>query len=530
MAKALPQWLGSFVEAELAAVVKWNNDIKETPKIKNDPDSRFSDDGSNFRSAVGAPHLSTSSKAQLIKVFTGSNPASVLLSDGQVSIRATLSEDAVAVLEDELEEKLSPDMKGDILSLAAVTLVSTPYGPADGHVQLYIDDWQYQYHLRKSVGDPKPIEKQQQVGHLLETIKHIRTQQYHDEDVGEHAQAGPLQQGPDAVLEVSRLDISDLPQPRRLKTRVHSPRSSGQDTIIKGTQFSTIGEEMEMAVPRPLQDPALVHRQQRSEHFKKMQRRDWLQANYIVSYDSTPYISTVHKAYLAAHASDAATLADFKQTVGELYPSLKGFPPRSLARRKDAMAAAASFSRPSSVRPVSRHLDGSNDADDAPRPGAVGEEIDTSALSNGLMKPSAAPPNQKRSFEIYEDTPLRGNSAGLKDDGKQRASLNQDQANGCRDPMPVASRTQAPEQVSKQQPPRVRQRVLVANGVAHYQDGVDDNNTREDIVGQSRIEPTTVFGELLTAWKHLRPGGAFAKPVSHAPRAKRRMDVLSWDV
>lgn len=63
----------------------------------------------------------------------------------------------------------------------------------------------------------------------------------------------------------------DLATPRRPERRPHSPRSSGQDTVIKGTQFSTNGEDMEMDVPRQLLDPAVLHRQRRSEHFQALE-------------------------------------------------------------------------------------------------------------------------------------------------------------------------------------------------------------------------------------------------------------------
>ncbi|KAK5126572.1 hypothetical protein LTR85_009506 [Meristemomyces frigidus] len=927
MAKSLRQWLGSLVETELAAVVNWNNDIKNAPKIKNDPDSRFSDDGSNFRSEVGSPPLSTDTKVQLIKVNSSADPATVLLSDGHVSIRAALSADAVAVLEDELEEKLSLEMKGDVLSLTGVTIVSQPFGFSISHVQLFVDEWQYQYHLRKAVGDPKPIEEQQQIGQLIQSIERIRTQIHVEEDAGEDAPSGPLQQdhraairaaqqvsggredgdarahsqgssrpgssmsprgllqsqariatqlpprkkariaslaeegfeveagvnlsrpsgpnlssaqqrgpaaksarpvtvysnllnllgvnaqaqaspgaqpvsvdsdlpaevtveqepsetasqaenelgrsapphtqrqddrqprssatkrtfyarrriphqqqrlfekeqkqawfpslpghqfptpnvpiellqywntAPSQVQEVSpqqpadgtpvasnaqqsspgsdvdnSTDKSDsssdeevpqsqwpptptppkrdmlppdstvgsapnwtqgdsphkpllrspakppsllpdsshrsssgtprfantqqlplrspvkqpplptqqarpstagagdryfpsyasatrerrpstrdrddrrqsfsprngadryalsyapthprerptssrvnegqrrdseehasrnmaMPHPRRPERRVNSPRSSGQDTVIKGTQFSGNGDDMELDVPRPLQDPALLHRQRRSEHFKGKQRRAWLQLNYIVSYESTPYISTVHKAYVAAHPGDAVELADFKQTVDELYPTLGGFPPRSLAKRKDA----ASFSQSSSVRPVSRHLDESNDADDGARPGAVEKESKPS--SNGAVGPTAVQDDDQTSFAIYEDPELRARSAAS-ESVRERAS---------------PSHTRFGKRMT-QQPPNGHQKLATngkvsANGTADYQDAADDTQETDHMPTQ----PATVFEEWVHAWRHLRPGGAFAKPDSRPSRVIRRVNVLSWD-
>ena len=43
MAKSLKQWLAPFIESELAAVIAWDRDSKTAPKIKHDPESRFSE-------------------------------------------------------------------------------------------------------------------------------------------------------------------------------------------------------------------------------------------------------------------------------------------------------------------------------------------------------------------------------------------------------------------------------------------------------------------------------------------------------
>jgi hypothetical protein len=47
------------------------------------------------------------------------------------------------------------------------------------------------------------------------------------------------------------------------------------ETVIKATQFSTTGDDMEMDVPRPLTDPAELQRQKRSAFMKNAQRKDW---------------------------------------------------------------------------------------------------------------------------------------------------------------------------------------------------------------------------------------------------------------
>ncbi|KAI7150387.1 hypothetical protein KC360_g16 [Hortaea werneckii] len=53
------------------------------------------------------------------------------------------------------------------------------------------------------------------------------------------------------------------------------PSNSDGATVIKGTQYSDDGCEIEMGVPRPLQDPAWEHRQRRSEHYRDVQRKEW---------------------------------------------------------------------------------------------------------------------------------------------------------------------------------------------------------------------------------------------------------------
>ena len=48
--KSLEPWLSAFIRAEIDAVIDWKHQLESYPEIKRDPDERFSDDGSNFRS------------------------------------------------------------------------------------------------------------------------------------------------------------------------------------------------------------------------------------------------------------------------------------------------------------------------------------------------------------------------------------------------------------------------------------------------------------------------------------------------
>ena len=87
-----------------------------------------------------------------------------------------------------------------------------------------------------------------------------------------------------------------------------------------------------------------------------------LKEHYVVGYDAVPYISDVYTAYGKAFPADRVALVEFKEAVEKVYPTLKGFPPRSLKpKRKDITKLAP----PSSVRPALRQLDGTNDADNS---------------------------------------------------------------------------------------------------------------------------------------------------------------------
>ncbi|KAF2765665.1 hypothetical protein EJ03DRAFT_199219 [Teratosphaeria nubilosa] len=191
MAKSITPWLGDFVAAELRATISWKEAIIEAPKIKQDPECRFSDDGSNLRSLVTEQQLSGASQVQLLRVVSASGPTVVVISDGATSISCVLSENAVKKLEDEFEEKLALDHKGDILSLRAFTVISTPFGPADRRIQFYIDDIHYEYSLRKVTGGPQSVQQHEGIELLLNRVREIWNQRYMDAaeeyDADDHA-------------------------------------------------------------------------------------------------------------------------------------------------------------------------------------------------------------------------------------------------------------------------------------------------------------------------------------------------------
>ncbi|KXL50266.1 hypothetical protein M433DRAFT_434786 [Acidomyces richmondensis BFW] len=183
MARLQNPWLGSFIASELDALIKWNESTKKSPQVKSDPDCRFFDDGSNFRCIVGSPPLPADSKVQLLEVISPARDAAVvLLCDGAYSIKATLSEEALANLEEELGEQLSMDVKGDVFLVHSATLISTPYGPEDGHIQLYIDKLQYQYNLRRTPNGLPLVKQHDDVRKLFCQISQIRYQQYAEAD------------------------------------------------------------------------------------------------------------------------------------------------------------------------------------------------------------------------------------------------------------------------------------------------------------------------------------------------------------
>ncbi|KAH9822934.1 Shelterin complex subunit, TPP1/ACD [Teratosphaeria destructans] len=180
MAKSITPWLGDFLAAELQAAVSWKEALTAAPKIKQDPDCRFSDDGSNLRSLVTEQQLVGASKVQLLRVVSASSPAVVVISDGATSISCILSENAVRKLEDEFEAKLALDHKGDILSLRAFTVISTPFGPLDRQIQFFIDDLRYEYSLRKVIGKSQSAQINRVIAPLLNRVRELWDQRYMD--------------------------------------------------------------------------------------------------------------------------------------------------------------------------------------------------------------------------------------------------------------------------------------------------------------------------------------------------------------
>ncbi|CAK4030648.1 Hypothetical predicted protein [Lecanosticta acicola] len=185
MGKAsLEPWLADFLWGEIAAVISWKKHLS-TSGVKPDPDGRFSDDGSSFRCHN---HSDPGHVVQLITVLSLKDGATVLLSDGEISIKARLSESVVALLEEETEQKFGHDTVHDVFQLKDFTVVSTTYGPEDGLVQLSVDNIEYEHHLRKTKGNPMPVQEAELILQLIHDIEQLRCPQPAAEDHDEATQ------------------------------------------------------------------------------------------------------------------------------------------------------------------------------------------------------------------------------------------------------------------------------------------------------------------------------------------------------
>lgn len=179
MAYKPEDWLGPLIEEDVQATITWYRNTIDFPKLKKDPDSRFEDDGSNLRSEIELPPLSEKSTVQIVRVFSTEDPQ-LLLSDGFTCIKARLSSSALERLESEIEDPIDLDMKGDVFTIRGCTIVSTPYGPPEGQVQMLVDELDYHYHLRKIAknavfaGDRPRISQMMSELHQLRHIESVR--------------------------------------------------------------------------------------------------------------------------------------------------------------------------------------------------------------------------------------------------------------------------------------------------------------------------------------------------------------------
>ena len=198
MMAPITPWLATLIETELENVIAWKSIVKPDPDADPEQRSRFSDDGSNLRSVVGAPQLDLDSTIQLLEVSTvtkqfmrcspltilqkpGSNArAKIPISDGEVSVLAILSDSAWDAYDKGLEEG-EEARKGDLLLCKKLTVVSTTYGPSEERTKLRIEDLELTGNFRKVIGHPSPLLERPSIIALREKIEDLRLKQLQSE-------------------------------------------------------------------------------------------------------------------------------------------------------------------------------------------------------------------------------------------------------------------------------------------------------------------------------------------------------------
>ncbi|KXT13032.1 hypothetical protein AC579_3338 [Pseudocercospora musae] len=222
--KSLEAWIADYLWEEISHVLTWKHG--SDGGIRNDPEARFSDDGSNFRSTSRPPD---GCDVQLIQVLSSEDTVIGFVSDGATKVKAQFSDDAVAAFEEATDESLDVEVTGDVFQIKRVTVVSTPFGPADGFVQLNIDELFYKHHLRKTVGDPKPIEENENIRLLLENVKAIRVPPVKEEPE-EVEPVRPTRPPPIEIDEDDELRPYQVPQ-------TQSPRRNGPSLAHDGYEI-----------------------------------------------------------------------------------------------------------------------------------------------------------------------------------------------------------------------------------------------------------------------------------------------------
>ncbi|GIZ40028.1 hypothetical protein CKM354_000338400 [Cercospora kikuchii] len=234
MAPKLPEpWLANFLTAELGAVVEWKQQILNGIKPDPETQSRFSDDGSNFRSEVASP--SSNTLVQLVEVLSSEDVVTAYISDGSWKVKARFSEEAVATFEEDSGSPITTEVSGDLIRLERFTVVSTPFGPADGFVQLHIDEIEYHTLRRTILGVSHPVEVLYDIRTLIESTKSLRIPANATRDAQKHAQNDPRPTV--ASPKTSKRSAAQEPQTTPIKkanrTLVSSKRKSPGPTLGK---------------------------------------------------------------------------------------------------------------------------------------------------------------------------------------------------------------------------------------------------------------------------------------------------------
>ncbi|KAI7532819.1 hypothetical protein KC331_g13391 [Hortaea werneckii] len=299
------------------------------------------------------------------------------------------------------------------------------------------------------------------------------------------------------------------------------PSNSDSATVIKGTQYSDDGGEIEMGVPRPLQDPATEHRQRRSEHYRDAQRKEWLLAHFVVSYNAGPYMSMIHKEYLQSHPADRAPVDEFKKAIHAAFPALAGQAgPRSLKRKGSVPALSSSLNATSVGLP---QLDGSNAADESPR---------LDPTRNAQPSRSTIKPYDKQRVSTAEHD---GDGLSL---SQRWGDPSRSRPNGLLGTRALKGNTstevKAPRETKFQSNPAAKSlpQALPAleSKPAGRQEATTWNPHEED---RRASPPSLAFTDFASAWKSLAPGGAFARQQpgivpNQRRRGRRPVNLLGW--
>ncbi|RMY38927.1 hypothetical protein D0864_16387, partial [Hortaea werneckii] len=304
----------------------------------------------------------------------------------------------------------------------------------------------------------------------------------------------------------------------------HASVASNSDsaTVIKGTQYSDNGCEMEMDVPRPLQDPALKHRQRRSEHYRDAQRKEWLLANFVVSYNAGQYIGNVHREYSQSHPADQVPVSEFKRAIHAAFPALAGQTgPRSLKRKGSVPALSSSLN----ATPVGLpQLDGSNAADESPR---LDPTRDEQPSRNSSIKPHF---KQQLAMATNGDAGLSPRQQWSEPARSRQNALLGNRAMNVKTSTEAAS----PRETKPQSNPSANtsQQAIPppTSNPTSRQEHATRNSHDED---RRASPPSLVFADFASAWKDLAPGGAFARPQpDNVPNQRRRgrkpVNLLGW--
>ncbi|KAF2721767.1 hypothetical protein K431DRAFT_284458 [Polychaeton citri CBS 116435] len=251
MVQKAEEWIASLIEGQLSAAINWRlvRDLRQRrhPYIKQEPginagsgstDGPYEDNGTDLKIRLLPNHLRSFQLLKILNLNSSDAALNCVVTDGFTEIRATLSDEAVATIEDELERRISLEDHGDIVTCKSASIHATPYGIPSCQVQLYVASLEYEYHLRKPIGKGTPIEARQIVINAVREITQLQDLKsgYVELDAGngdEHAGGDVPPVAPSQTL-VPR--SSDRPT-----RRLDGPDSATHSQAIPATPHSPSG-------------------------------------------------------------------------------------------------------------------------------------------------------------------------------------------------------------------------------------------------------------------------------------------------